>query len=107
MGSIRAEDMPATEHASAARISAKAIFGAPAIVLGLLCAMYFITYVDRVNIATAATAIKTDFGLNNTELGRVLGAFGLAYALFLIPVLMFTDLVLIAICLSGAFSVLR
>ena len=50
--------------------------------LGLLCAMYFITYVDRVNIATAATAIKSEFGLNNTELGRVLGAFGLAYALF-------------------------
>jgi MFS family permease len=56
--------------------------GAPAIVLGLLCAMYFITYVDRVNIATAATAIKTEFSLNNTELGRALGAFGLAYALF-------------------------
>ena len=44
--------------------------------------MSFITYVDRVNIATAATAIKSEFGLNNTELGRVLGAFGLAYALF-------------------------
>jgi MFS family permease len=44
--------------------------------------MYFITYLDRVNIATAATAIKIDFGLNNTELGRVLGAFGLSYALF-------------------------
>jgi MFS family permease len=55
---------------------------APTLVLSLLCAMYFITYVDRVNIATAATAIKDDFGLNNTELGRVLGAFGLAYALF-------------------------
>ncbi len=58
------------------------MLGAPAVVLGLLCAMYFITYVDRVNIATAATAIKSEFALNNTELGRVLGAFGLAYALF-------------------------
>jgi MFS family permease len=64
------------------RISTKAIFNAPTIVLGLLCGMYFITYLDRVNIATAATAIKIDFGLNNTELGRVLGAFGLSYALF-------------------------
>ena len=27
-------------------------------VLGLLCLMYLITYVDRVNIATAATEIK-------------------------------------------------
>lgn len=51
-------------------------------VLALLCAMYFITYLDRVNIATAATAIKAEFHLSNTELGRVLGAFGLAYALF-------------------------
>ena len=74
--------MAATERGTAPRVSAKVMFGAPAIVLSLLCAMYFITYVDRVNIATAATAIKTDFGLNNTELGRALGAFGLAYALF-------------------------
>jgi len=66
----------------APRISGKSAFGTPEIVLGLLCAMYFITYLDRVNIATAATAIKADFGLSNTELGRVLGAFGLAYALF-------------------------
>jgi len=28
--------------------------------------MYFITYVDRVNISTAAPAIKSEFGLSNT-----------------------------------------
>jgi sugar phosphate permease len=59
-----------------------AIAGAPTIVLGLLCAMYFITYVDRVNIATAATAIKDEFAISNTQLGFALGAFGYAYALF-------------------------
>jgi MFS family permease len=55
---------------------------APTVVLGLLCAMYFITYVDRVNIATAATAIKSEFAISNTQLGFALGAFGYAYALF-------------------------
>lgn len=74
--------MSAGQQPSATRRPARPIFGAPAMVLGLLCAMYFITYLDRVNIATAATAIKLDFGLTNAQLGRVLGSFGLAYALF-------------------------
>src|ERR1700730_1006340 len=74
--------MSVTHQLTDARKSAKAIFSAPAVVLGLLCAMYFITYVDRVNIATAATAIKNDFAIRNTQLGIALGAFGYAYALF-------------------------
>ena len=35
----------------------KRVLKAPNIVLFLLCLMYFLTYVDRVNIATAATVI--------------------------------------------------
>ena len=54
---------------------------ATGIVLFFLCLMYFITYVDRVNIATAATAIKGDFKLSNTELGLAFSAFGYAYLL--------------------------
>ena len=46
------------------------------IVLGLLCVMYLITYVDRVNIATAATSIRRDLSLTNTQLGFILSAFG-------------------------------
>ncbi len=38
-------------------------------VLVLLSLMYFITYVDRVNISTAAPAIKGEFGLSNTVQG--------------------------------------
>ena len=38
-------------------------------VLALLYAMYFIAYVDRVNVATAAGAFKAESGLNNTLLG--------------------------------------
>ena len=51
------------------------------IVLAFLCAMYFITYVDRVNIATAGTIIKGELKLSNTELGLVFSAFGYTYAL--------------------------
>jgi sugar phosphate permease len=52
------------------------------IILAFLCAMYFITYIDRVNIATAATDIKHELGLNNTQLGAAFSAFGIAYMLF-------------------------
>ena len=38
-------------------------------VLILLCLMYFITYVDRVNVSTAAVAFKQELGLTNTDLG--------------------------------------
>ena len=54
----------------------------PAVVLGLLCVMYLITYVDRVNISTAADAIKCELGLSNTELGFLQSAFGYPYLLF-------------------------
>jgi sugar phosphate permease len=51
-------------------------------VLGLLCLMYLITYVDRVNIATAATEIRRELTLSNTQLAFVLSAFGYPYILF-------------------------
>ncbi|WP_083933203.1 MFS transporter [Sciscionella marina] len=51
-------------------------------VLALLCAMYFITYLDRVNISTAAPYIKADLGLNDTQLGLALSAFSIPYAFF-------------------------
>lgn len=54
---------------------------APATVLGLLCILYLITYVDRVNIATAAPAIKRELSLSNTQLGLVFSAFAYTYAL--------------------------
>lgn len=51
-------------------------------VLTLLCAMYFITYIDRVNIATTAPFMQHDLGLNNSELGLVFSAFAIPYAFF-------------------------
>lgn len=38
-------------------------FKATHVVLAMLCAMYFITYVDRVNIGTAASEIQKELGL--------------------------------------------
>jgi hypothetical protein len=37
----------------------------------MLCIMYFITYVDRVNIGTAASEIQRELHLTNTQLGLV------------------------------------
>src|SRR5579864_4086107 len=50
------------------------------IVLLLLCALYLILYVDRVNISTAAPLIQTDLRLGNTGLGFVFSAFAYSYA---------------------------
>src|SRR3982074_861223 len=52
------------------------------VVLGLLCLMYLITYVDRVNISTAADAIKRELALSNTQLGFLQSAFGYPYLIF-------------------------
>jgi MFS family permease len=54
-------------------------------VLATLCAMSFIMYVDRTNIATAALAIRSDLGLNNSQLGFVFSAFAMTYSLAMIP----------------------
>jgi MFS family permease len=51
-------------------------------VLLIICIMYLILYVDRVNISTAAPLIKADLKLSNTELGLVFSAFAYPYALF-------------------------
>lgn len=54
----------------------------PGIVLFLLCLMYLITYVDRVNIATAAGEIRRELSLSATQYGLVFSVFGYPYLLF-------------------------
>jgi MFS family permease len=51
-------------------------------VLAVLCLMYFVMYIDRVNIATLAPRISTDLRLSNTEFGIAVSAFAYPYALF-------------------------
>jgi MFS family permease len=60
------------------RLRLKATHG----VLAMLCIMYLITYVDRVNISTAASEIQRELHLSNTELGLVFSAFAYPYLLF-------------------------
>lgn len=50
------------------------------IILGVMCLMYFIAYIDRVNIAVAGPLIRHEMGLSNTELGLVFSAFAYPYA---------------------------
>jgi len=52
------------------------------VVLAMLCLMYLITYIDRVNIGTAASEIQKELGLSNTQLGLVFSAFAYPYLLF-------------------------
>jgi MFS family permease len=51
-------------------------------VLWLLCLMYLIYYVDRVNVATAAPLIRADLGLTQEQLGVAFGAFAIPYTIF-------------------------
>src|SRR6202020_40499 len=48
----------------------------------VLCLMYLVMYMERVNIATAAPFMTADLGLNNTEFGLAILAFSYPYALF-------------------------
>jgi MFS family permease len=57
-------------------------FKATHVVLAMLCVMYFITYIDRVNIGTAAGEIQKELHLSNTQLGLIFSAFAYPYLLF-------------------------
>jgi len=48
-------------------------------VLVLLCVMYAITYIDRVNVSTAASVFKKDLHLTNAQVGLVFSAFAYPY----------------------------
>jgi MFS family permease len=56
--------------------------GPPHIVLALLCLLYLILFVNRVNISTAAPLMKADLKLTNSQLGLVFSAFAIPYAFF-------------------------
>jgi MFS family permease len=51
-------------------------------VLIILCLMYLVMYIERVNIATAAPFMTADLGLSNTQFGLAISAFSYPYALF-------------------------
>src|SRR5436190_5808719 len=53
-------------------------------VLGLLCLMYFLTYLDRVNIGTvmASNEFLKEIPLTKTQTGLIFSAFAYPYLLF-------------------------
>lgn len=56
------------------------IFKVRHLILAVMCLMYFVAYIDRVNISVAGPLIKQEFGLTPTELGLVFSAFAYPYA---------------------------
>lgn len=60
------------------------IFRATNIVLGLLCLMYFLTYIDRMNISTvvASNQFLKEIPLTKVQIGFVFSAFAYPYLLF-------------------------
>src|SRR5436190_115549 len=51
-------------------------------VLALLCAMYFINYIVRVNVSTAAAVFQPELHLTNTQVGLIFSAFAYPYLVF-------------------------
>ena len=54
-------------------------------ILLLISVMYLITYLDRVNISTAAPLISKEFGFSKVTMGVIFSAFVWAYAIFQVP----------------------
>jgi sugar phosphate permease len=54
-------------------------------ILFLICLMYLITYLDRVNISTAAPVISKEFGFDKITMGFIFSAFAWSYAAFQVP----------------------
>src|ERR1700752_3631746 len=54
-------------------------------ILLLISLMYLITYLDRVNISTAAPVISKEFGFDKVTTGAIFSAFVWAYAMFQVP----------------------
>src|SRR5437870_10288908 len=64
------------------------VFRATNTVVGLLCLMYFLTYLDRVNISTAMASNQflKELPLTKTQAGLIFSAFAYPYLFFQISV---------------------
>ena len=58
----------------------KRMFKTRHLILAVMCLLYFVAYIDRVNISVAAPFLRKEFGLSPTELGFVFSAFAYPYA---------------------------
>jgi len=55
------------------------VFSSTNLVLLMVCLMYGLTYIDRINMNTAGPVLQKDLHLNTSQLGWVFSAFGWAY----------------------------
>lgn len=67
------------EGTSSTATPARRFLDAHALVTALLCVLFAIMYLDRVNISAAAASLKAYFALSNTETGLIFSAFSWAY----------------------------
>jgi MFS family permease len=63
----------------AAEPRARSLFSAHTVVTTMLCVLFAIMYLDRVNISAAAAPLKAHFNLTNTEMGLAFSAFSWSY----------------------------
>lgn len=59
--------------------AARSLVSAHTVVTTMLCVLFAIMYLDRVNISAAASSLKSHFQLTNTEMGLAFSAFSWAY----------------------------
>jgi sugar phosphate permease len=50
-------------------------------ILAVLCLMYLVLYIDRVNLATVGPRMTAELGMNNTQFGLATSAFSYPYTL--------------------------
>ncbi len=72
---ITQEAEEVTTKAASFRLS----ISAHTLVTTLLCVLFAIMYLDRVNISAAAASIKAHFSLSNAEMGFIFSGFSWAY----------------------------
>src|SRR3979411_2586467 len=58
------------------------LFSASNIVLFLLCLIYLLPYIGRVNVSTASNIFEKELHLDKTQVGFVFSAFAYPYLLF-------------------------
>ncbi len=68
------------------------------------CAANAINYIDRANLAVAATSIRSEFGISPAVMGLVFGAFFWTYAIMQLPFGWFIDKVGARIALAAAVT---
>jgi sugar phosphate permease len=54
-------------------------------ILGLICLMYLVTYLDRVIMQNTALEVRQEFGIDRQTMGWILGVFFWGYSLFQVP----------------------